>query len=376
VGGPRAAVTTLFFLNGAIGGSLFSRMPSIKEAIGASDGQIGLALLLAAVGLTISQPLAGALVSRRGARRPALAGAIGFGIVLALAGVVGSVVLLAAVLFGMGLAAGTLDVTINVMGVAVERERDRRLLSSMHAAFSFGGMAGAGVGALAAAAAIGPATHLPAVGAVVVVTALAVFGQLPADTMGERGPVFARPTRALAALGAAAFCVLVAEGSVGDWSAIYLRDGTGAAAATAAAALTVFSLTMGIGRLGGDKLAERFGPDVVLRSGALAAAVALAAGLLAATPLAGIAGFAIMGLALGATFPMIIGAAARTPGVEEPIAIAAVTTTGYGGLMAGPALIGGLSELAGLRTALALVVVLCLAAALLSTALRPAPVPV
>ena len=300
MGGPRAAVTTLFFVNGAIGGSLFSRMPAIKDSIGASDGQVGLALLLAAVGLTISQPLAGALVTRRGARRPALAGAVGFGVVLALAGLVGSVGILAAVLFGMGLAAGTLDVTINVMGVAVEREQDRRILSSMHAAFSFGGMTGAGVGALAAAAAIGPATHLPLVGALVAVAALAVFGQLPQDTVAARGPVFAKPTRALAALGAAAFCVLVAEGSVGDWSAIYLRDGTGAAAATAAAALTVFSLAMGVGRLSGDGLAERFGPDVVLRAGGLAAAAALAAGLLAATPLAGIAGFAVMGLALGA----------------------------------------------------------------------------
>jgi MFS family permease len=375
MGGPRAAVTSLFLLNGVIGGSLFARMPSIKDAIGASDGQIGLSLVLATVGLTISQPLAGALVTRRGARWPALAGAVAFGAVLPLAAVAGSVGALAAVLFLMGLSAGTLDVTINVMGVAVEREQDRRILSSMHAAYSLGGMAGAAVGALAAAAAIGPRTHLPIVAVVVVAIAVVAFGRLPADAAGERGPAFARPTRALAALGLAAFCVLMAEGSVSDWSAIYLRDGAGAAAATAAAALTVFSLGMAAGRLAGDGLADRFGPGAVLRAGGLAAAAALAAGLAAGTPVVGIAAFAAMGVALGATFPMIISAAARTPGVEEPIAIAAVTTTGYAGLMAGPALIGGLSELVGLRGALCLVVALCLTAALLAPALRPVPVP-
>jgi fucose permease len=373
--GPRAAVTALFFINGAIGGSLFSRMPAIKDGLGASDGQLGLALVVATVGLTISQPLAGALVTRRGARVPGLAGALGFAAVLALAPRVPSVALLAAVMLGLGLFAGTLDVAINVMGVAVEREGGKRILSSMHAAFSFGGMAGAAGGVLAAAAGLSPSLHLGIVALLLAAVAAVAYTGLPADALDEdRGPSFAKPTRALAALGAAAFCVLIAEGSVGDWSAIYLRDETGAAAAAAAAALTLFSLSMAIGRLGGDALADRFGPDAVLRTGALVAAAALAGALLAGTPVAGIAGFAVMGLAIGATFPMIIGAAARTPGVEEPVAIAAVTTTGYGGLMAGPAAIGGLSELVGLRSALVLVVVLCLAAAALSTAVRAEPV--
>ena len=137
-------------------------------------------------------------MTRRGARWPALVGAVAFGVVLALAAVAGSVEALAAVLFLMGLSAGTLDVTINVMGVAVEREQGRRILSSMHAAYSLGGMAGAAVGALAAAAAISPRTHLPIVAVVVVAVAVLAFGRLPADAVGERGPAFARPTRALA----------------------------------------------------------------------------------------------------------------------------------------------------------------------------------
>lgn len=370
---PRAAVTLLFFVNGAIFSSFFARLPAIKGDLGASDGELGLALFLATTGLVAAQPLAGALVARRGARLPALAGAAGYALGLPLAAVAPSVALLAVVLFAMGLANGLLDVAINVEGVAVERRLGRRVLSSMHAAFSFGAMAGAGGGALAAAAGLDPLVHLTIVAVLAGLAAAAAAPGLPFEGAGERrGPAFARPSRALLALGAAAFCVLLAEGSVTDWSAVYLHDEAGAGQAVAAAGLTVFSLCMALGRLGGDGLAERLGPSTVLRAGTVVAAAGLGTGLLAATPATGIAAFAVMGLGLGASFPMIVGAAARTPGAPGPQAIAAVSGTGYVGLMAGPATIGLLSDAGGLRCALVLVVALCLVAAALAGALRGA----
>jgi MFS family permease len=371
---PRAAVTALFFVNGAVFSSFFARLPAIKADLGAGDGQLGLALFLATTGLVVAQPLAGALVARRGARLPALAGAAGYALSLPLAAVAPSVALLAAALFCMGVANGLLDVAINVEGVAVERERGRRVLSSMHAAFSFGGMTGAGGGALAAAAGVDPLPHLALVAALSCVVAVIAAPGLPRETgAAADGRLFVRPSRALAALGAAAFCVLLAEGSVTDWSAVYLNGSAGAAEALAAAGLTVFSLCMALGRLSGDALAERFGPAALLRVGAAVAAGGLALGLAGGTPAPGVAGFAVMGLGLGAAFPMIVGAAARTPGVDEARAIAAVSGTGYVGLMAGPAVIGVLSDAGGLRTALVLVVALCLVASGLGGALRRSP---
>ena len=270
----------------------------------------------------------------------------------------------------MGLANGVLDVAINVMGVEVERSRGRRMLASMHAAFSFGAMTGAGGGALAAAAGIGPEAHLAGVAGIVAVVAALTFRTLPRQSSAPRGPAFVRPSRALLALGAAAFCVLMAEGSVTDWSAVFLHDEAGAGEALAAAGLTVFSLFMALGRLGGDRLAERFGPVRVVRVGAVLAAGGLALALATAAPGAGIAGFAVMGAGLAGAFPLIVGAAARAGGDAEAPAIAAVSGAGYVGLMAGPATIGLLSDAAGLRSALLVVVVLCLVAAALAGSIR------
>jgi predicted MFS family arabinose efflux permease len=262
-----------------------------------------------------------------------------------------------------------LDVAINVMGVEVERERGRRILSSMHAAFSFGAMTGAGAGVLAAAAGVEPGPHLAAVAVAVAVAAAITFPALPRGGTTRGGPGFARPSRALLALGAAAFCVLLAEGSVTDWSAVFLNDDAGASEALAAAGLTVFSLAMALGRLAGDGLADRFGPAAVVRVGGLVAAGGLACGLALAAPAPAIAGFALMGAGLAGAFPLIVGAAARAGGDAEGPAIAAVSGAGYVGLMAGPATIGLLSDAASLRAALLVVVALCVVAAALGGAL-------
>ena len=367
----RAAVTLLFFLNGAIFSSFFARLPAIKADLGASDGELGVALFFATGGLVVAQPLAGALAAKLGARWPSLIGLALYGLGLPVAAAAPSVVALAGVLFVMGLANGVLDVAMNVEGVAVERRRGRRVLSSMHAAFSFGGMTGAGLGGLAAAAGLGPEPHLALVAALVLVGGAVAAPGLPimhADA--KRGRAFVRPTRRLALLGAVAFCVLLAEGSVTDWSAVYLNEGAGASEGLAAAGLSVFSLTMAIGRLAGDRTAERFSAPTVIRAGTLLAAAGLGLALAVAEPATGIAGYALMGIGLSACFPLVVAASARGSGNAEAASIALVSGAGYVGLTAGPATIGLFSDAAGLRQALLLVVVLCVLASALSGAAR------
>jgi predicted MFS family arabinose efflux permease len=256
--------------------------------------------------------------------------------------------------------------------VAVERRLGRRVLASMHAFFSFGGMTGAGLGGLAAAAGLDVTLHLGLVAALVLVGgAVAALG-LPSPHAEEHtGRAFARPSRALAALGAVAFCVLLAEGSVTDWSAVYLHDAARASEGLAAAGLTIFSLSMASSRLAGDRLAERLGPGRVIAGGTLLAAAGLAAGLAVAEPAAGIAGYAVMGLGLGACFPLVVAAAAHGRADAQAASIAAVSGAGYVGLTAGPAMIGLLSDAASLRTALVLVVgLLALASTLARSAAR------
>ncbi len=367
----RAAVTLLFFLNGVIFSSFFARLPAIKADLGASDGELGVALFFATLGLVVAQPLAGALAARAGARAPCLGGLAFYALGLPVAAAAPSVPALAVVLFGMGLANGILDVAMNVEGVAVERRRGRRVLSSMHAAFSFGGMTGAGLGGLAAAAGLDAEVHLAVVAALALAGGLVAATGLPAPHPDRpRGRPFVRPDRRLALLGAVAFCVLLAEGSVTDWSAVYLNEGAGASEGLAAAGLAVFSLAMALGRLAGDGVAERWSAPMVIRAGTLLAAAGLGLALAVAEPAAGIAGYALMGIGLSACFPLVVAASARGSGDAEAASIALVSGAGYVGLTAGPATIGLLSDAAGLRQALVLVVVLALVAATLAGAAR------
>ena len=209
------------------------------------------------------------------------------------------------------------------------------------------------------------------VAALVLAGGLVAATGLPAPRPDRRrGRPFVRPDRRLALLGAVAFCVLLAEGSVTDWSAVYLNEGAGASEGLAAAGLAVFSLTMALGRLAGDPVAERWSAPVVIRAGTLLAAAGLGLGLAVAEPAAGIAGYALMGIGLSACFPLVVAASARGSGDAEAASIALVSGAGYVGLTAGPATIGLLSDAAGLRQALVLVVVLALVAATLAGAAR------
>jgi MFS family permease len=249
----RVAVTAVFALNGALFASLFSRLPAIQDEVGVSEGRLGLALLCSMAGLLASQPLAGALSSRHGSRPLVLTGALGYSLGLVPIAFADSFAVLCLAFAFIGFASGVLDVSMNVQGLTVERSLGRPILAGLHAAFSFGALAGAAAGGVAAGAGVGVPSHLcAAAGLGVAVAGLTYLRLMPreADAAPE-GPLLARPTRALAALGALAFCVLLAEGGVNDWTAIYLDDEVGTGERLAAAELAVFSLTMGIGRLTG-----------------------------------------------------------------------------------------------------------------------------
>lgn len=364
----RVAITVVFALNGAFFASLFARFPALQDRTGASDGELGLVLLGSMAGLLLSQTVTGMLVARHGSRPLVLAGGLGYAAGLVPIALSGSVLALLLTFPLIGFANGVLDVAMNVHGLSVERSISRPILATLHAAFSFGALGGAAVGGLVAAAGVGVVEHLAAValaGSAAMVVATRFL--LPSATDATPGgPAFQRPTRALAIAGLFAFCVLLSEGAINDWAAVYLRDlGTGEGAA--ATGLAAFSLTMGFGRLVGDRLTVRLGAVRLARGGAALATAGMAAALAIGRPAAAVAGFAVMGLGLAALFPLSLRAAAARGNAEAP-AVAAVSSMGYLGLLTGPPVVGLLSEVVGLRTALALIVALCALAAVIAQA--------
>jgi hypothetical protein len=223
-----------------------------------------------------------------------------------------------------------------------------------------GALLGAAVGALAATLGVGVELHLASVAALTAVAAVLVYrAMLSADVDGDdAGPAFARPTRALAGLGVISFCVLLGEGAMADWSAVYLDGTLGTGPGLAAAGYAVFSMAMAAGRLFGDRLTARFGPVPVVRTGAAVAAAGLGVALAAGHPAFALAGFGCAGAGFSIIFPVALSAAGRTKGTTAGPAIAAVATTGYFGFLVGPPSIGFVAELAGLGGALYLVVAL------------------
>jgi MFS family permease len=369
----RAAVTAVFFLNGLIFGSWAARIPAVRDHVGLSDGELGIALACGAIGSIVAMPIAGGRAARLGSRR-ATRGALAFlCAITALVALAPSLPALCVLMFFYGAAMGSLDVTMNAHGVAVERTYGRAILASFHAAFSIGGLAGGALGALAAAAGLDVRAQLAIVAAVTAVVGLTWsrrFLGADVDAIGHADPVFLRPPRRLLALGALAFACLLIEGASADWSGVYLRDELGTTAAVAALGFTAFSVTMTLGRIFGDRLVDRFGSTTVVRAGGSIAAVGFGLALLVAQPAAAIAGFACLGAGMSGVVPIVFRASGHVPGMAAGVGLAAVSSTGYLGFLVGPPTIGGLAELVGLPSALVVLVVLASAVALLAATTR------
>src|SRR5215210_3243215 len=373
----RRAVTVIFLLNGALIGSWAARIPAVKERLDLGEAQLGIALGLVALGALVAMPVSGWMSARGGSRRTTRFAVVLFCVVLPLPALAPAYALLlpAALLLGAG--NGSLDVAMNAHGVAVEQRHGSPILSSFHAAFSCGALAGAVTGAAAAGAGLDVRWHLLAAAALGLAAALAACRDLlpaDADHAGEdAGPLLARPPRGLWAVGAIGFCALVCEGATADWSAVYIREPLAAPPEVAALGFAAFSATMTVGRLVGDRLTSAWGAEALVCRGGLLSAVALIAALAIGDPVAAIAGFALLGFGISTMVPVVFRAAAEVEGVAPGVGIAAASTMGYFGFLVAPPIIGGIAEVTSLPLALGVLVALSLLMAALAPRVRPRP---
>jgi MFS family permease len=373
-----------FAVLGVANGAWLARIPAVKQQLGLSDGSLGLALLAAPAGLIVVIPLAGRLVHHFGSRIPTVAGGTCVVLLPVTMGLASSQAALMTGLFCFGLAGGLLDVGMNALAVQAERGLGRPVMTSFHACFSFGGLAGSLLGGLGAWAGVSPAVNFAAAGVPLVIVALLAGRWLPPGRPrphGEQAAVAearpaapARPqtSRLLLVLALLAICALLGEGAADGWSAVYLRDNVHTSAAFAALGYAGFCVSMAIGRLSGDRLALRFGPAPLLRLCGVLAASGLAAAVVSRSPAIAIAGFAVFGAGLSCVFPLLLSAAGHADPLRSARGIARVAGLGYVGMLGGPVLIGGLAGRIGLPAALAVPAVLALAVTAGAGALAPA----
>ncbi len=347
-----------------------SRIPAIKSNLSLSDAQLGLTLLGMAFGSVIAISFCGWLITRIGSRAAATWSTVAFCLALAPLAIAPNAFALAMSLFVFGATAGTMDVAMNVQGVEVEQLLGKPIMSRLHAMFSFGGMAGAALGGLAAARQVAPLPHF-VVSAVASLMLAGVFvrGMISVTAKTSEARWGHLPPE-LIAIAAIAFCMLLSEGAMSDWTAVYLRQTLLAGAGTAAAGYAVFSAAMAIFRLMGDAITLKLGDVRSVRTGSLVAAAGILTAILAPSAAWALPGFAATGAGFSIIVPIAFGAGGRVPGVNPGVGVATVTGIGYMGFIIGPPAIGFTAQAFTLRIGLGLVVIVCLIVALLSGKIR------
>lgn len=365
--GARFATTAVFFINGIGIGAWSAAVPALKALFQLTDGGLSLILLAFAAGAVTSMPLAGALAPRwGGAGRVTAFAAYAFLISLAAPLLAPDYAALAAAAFVIGAANGVMDVSMNAHATGVEREWGSPIMSSFHAAFSVGGLAGAGLGAGLLAAGLGARGMLAATAALGVAMLLATTPRLGEGERIGAGEPLGWPERAFVGLAAAAFLCFLVEGAMVDWSGVYLVS-RGSPLATASIGFAGFAAMMVAMRLIGDAVVSRIGRKGAIAGGALVASAGLALAAAANSAPLIVAGCSLVGLGLANVVPSLFTLSSRL--ASSPArGVAAAATAGYSGLIAGPPFVGAIASVSDLRTGIAALALTALLAAGISAA--------
>ncbi len=384
---PRVATSVMFFVNGLVFATWVLHIPDVRDVLRLSDAQVGTAILGIAVGSLFSMPLSGRWIVRFGSAAVTRLFAMLFCLCLPLPFLAGSLPALFLALAALGLTSGAMDVAMNAQGVAVERHLNRPVLSSFHAWFSLGNLAGALAGSLLLGLGVSLRGHVTGV---LVFTLLALgvsaFSLLPrrfdSHSKEQSGTHAALPqppaswiqrlrlSPLVLSMGLLCFLGMLGEGATGDWSGLYFRDVLGASGGLVGLGYTAFTLAMTLGRTFGDGWRGRFGAARLVIGGALLSGLgvllavlspSLAPGLGGGPLLAG-AGYALSGLGVANIVPVLYGTSGRAMNAQG---IAQVATLGYLGFLAGPPLIGYVSHLLNLRAGLLVIAVSLLLVAVL-----------
>ena len=336
----------VFSLGGIVLGAWAPLVPVAKMRLGIEEGTLGLLLLCMGVGSILAMPMTAFLTSRFGCRQVISMSGAGLVLILPLLATVDAVWLMALTLVGFGVVMGCTSVAMNLQAVLVERKAQRALMSGFHAMFSLGGILGSGAMAILLAQGASPLGAAVVVSVVMAGLLLAARpGLLPfSDDGGSKPPAFVVPQGIVLAIGGLSLLAMLAEGGVLDWGALFMIEAHRADLGLAGFAYTAFAVTMTIGRLTGDTIVKTLGGmKVVVGGGLLAAAGFLLAVFAPIEPLA-FAGFLLVGIGASNIVPVLFTAAGNQSRMPASLAIAAITTLGYAGILAGPAAIGFVAQ--------------------------------
>jgi MFS family permease len=362
----QRAVGAYFLANGVVMGAWVPHVPDRARDLHLDPGALGWALLASGLGAVLAMPLAGRMTAHRGSRAVCRVAGIVFPIMLSAVVLAPTALLMALALLCFGIAGASMDVAMNAQGIAVEEQLGERTISRLHGMWSIGGFTGAAVTSFALS------RHVPAQAIVLTFSAFVILLVVAATphlfTRAEEGlheqPHALRPHGRLLLLGLVAFVSMVCEGSIADWSGLYLSVVRDAGHGVSGYGYAAFAALMVTGRLTGDSIVARIGEERTLLAGGLLAAAGL--GVVIGTGwehmngmLWWLIGFALVGAGIANGSPVIYRTAGRVRDVPAGAGIATTVGIGYAGLLAGPPGLGFVGKHAGLTSILICVMALC-----------------
>lgn len=354
------SIGAFFFLAGVCFASWASRIPDIKQYLHLSDAGLGGVLLALPVGLLLSLPFSGWLVAHFGSRQMVIPSALLYAALLPVIGLVSTAWQLAGVLFLFGLVGNLLNIAMNTQAVSLEAYYGRSIMASFHGIWSLAGFTGAAIGTLMVNLHTSPFPHFAVISAAaMVITFLCYRNTLSQDINADtHRPLLAKPDAGLLKLGLIALCCMICEGTMFDWSGVYFHKVVEAPKGLTTLGYTAFMSTMAGGRFVGDWLATRLGTKHMLQWSGLIIASGLSIAIAFPQVIPATAGFLLVGIGVSSVVPLVYGAAGRSKTFSPGVALAAVSTIGYLGFLAGPPTIGFIAEVSSLRVSLSVIALL------------------
>jgi len=365
------ATGTCFFILSILLALWITRIPEVKTRLDITEGQLGTALFFLPLGAITSMLLITNLIKKLGEGRSAIYALVVYSFLIIPPMITGTYTGLCIALFFLGISMGWVDISINAVANTLEKLDEVRIMSTSHGFFSLGGIVGGVIGGLLADFEIPVLQQMGFACFMMLLTIFLIVApqlkKIHDESNSSREVQFAIPTRKLLGLSVIAFCIMMAEGAITDWSTVYLSINLESSVAVAGIGFAVFSAMMTLGRFNGDQWIAKFGHIRVLRTGLVISVAGLIVLLIPSIPTA-ITGFGLAGLGYSAVIPIVFSQASRKQAHAPAQGLASVATLGYFGFLIGPVLIGWLAEWIGLGYSFAVLLLLTLLAFFLTLA--------
>jgi len=363
----RMVVGVMFFLAGLCFASWASRIVTVQQTLGLTDAALGAILFSLPVGLMLSLPFSGWIITVIGSKRLLIISLTFYCLALVSLSLAQNIFQLIGCLVLFGFSSNSVNISVNTQAVAAEELYKKPIMASFHGLWSLAGFTGAGIGTFMIGNNIRPLYHFIFIAVVTIFTIAIVARYLKNDKVASSGPVFVKPDSSLITLGIIAMCSMICEGAMFDWSVIYFKKVVLAPTALLGAGFTAFMCTMAGGRFIADWFARTYGLKRILQISGSLTVTGLLIAVIFPYFYTAMAGFLLVGAGVSSVVPMVYSAAGKSKTMAPGVALAAVSTIGFIGFLFGPPIIGFIAGLATLRASFVFIALMGSCVVILST---------